>query len=118
MGGRIAEELINGKSKVTTGAQNDLQVCTETAKQMVNDLGMSEAVGLRTVTVEMGDLLRKKADDEVDRILEEQYRRGFKILSNNKDALEAVADLLIEKEKITGQELHDRIREINPSLVK
>ena len=85
---------------------------------MVHDLGMSEAVGPRTVNGEMGDLLRKKADDEVDRILDEQYQRGFKILSENKDALEAVADLLIEKEKITGKQLHDRIKKVKPSLVK
>lgn len=49
MGGRIAEELINGKNKVTTGASNDFQQCTNTAKQMVEALGMSDEVGPRNI---------------------------------------------------------------------
>jgi cell division protease FtsH len=50
MGGRIAEEIINGKDKVTTGASNDFQQCTSTAKAMVYQMGMSDLVGPRNIT--------------------------------------------------------------------
>ena len=53
----------------------------------------------------MGIKLMRKADDEVDRILTEQYERGLRILESNKDVLEAIAKVLIEKEKISGVEL-------------
>merc|ERR1719262_2070526 len=49
LGGRIAEEIINGKDNVTTGASNDFQQCTQVAKAMVSQLGMSELVGQRVV---------------------------------------------------------------------
>lgn len=50
MGGRIAEEIINGKNKVTTGASNDFQQVTNTARMMVEQMGMSEVVGPRAIT--------------------------------------------------------------------
>merc|ERR1712151_119918 len=49
LGGRLAEEIINGKDNVTTGASNDFQQCTQVAKAMVSQLGMSEVVGQRVV---------------------------------------------------------------------
>lgn len=49
MGGRIAEEIINGKNKVTTGASNDFQQCTNTAKMMVEQMGMSDIIGPRNI---------------------------------------------------------------------
>ena len=49
MGGRIAEEVINGKNKVTTGAQNDFQQVTNTARQMVETMGMSDKIGPRNI---------------------------------------------------------------------
>lgn len=133
MGGRIAEELINGKTRVTTGAQNDFQQCTNTARQMVEALGMSDAVGPRNVggagastspyaqnganPMDLGDNLRKKVDDEVDRILTEQYERGTKILTDNMDVLSAIAKLLIEKEKINGLEMLQLIKSMKPELI-
>lgn len=50
MGGRIAEELVNGKSRVTTGAQNDIEQVTKTAKLMVEQFGMSEKIGPRCIS--------------------------------------------------------------------
>ena len=49
MGGRLAEEIINGKDKVTTGASNDFQQATQTAKMMVQQMGMSEVIGPRNI---------------------------------------------------------------------
>ena len=58
-----------------------------------------------------------KADEEVDRILNEQYERGMSILLENKDVLDKIAKILIEKEKISGTELLDIIRSQKPELV-
>lgn len=93
MGGRIAEEIINGKDKVTTGASNDFQQCTSTAKMMVEQMGMSDIVGPRNISgggggnmfqpggASQGVTLKDKADAEIDRILREQYERGMQLLT-------------------------------------
>ena len=52
-----------------------------------------------------GSALKKKVDDEVDRILREQYDRGMKLILENKDLLDAIANTLIQKEKISGTDL-------------
>merc|ERR1719364_459085 len=54
LGGRIAEELLNGYDNVTTGASNDFQQCTQTAQSMVMQLGMSEKVGQRAIGEQQG----------------------------------------------------------------
>merc|ERR1712227_91852 len=61
--------------------------------------------------------LKNKADAEIDRILQEQYDRGMKLLTENRDALDEIAKVLIEKEKIDGKELLNVIKSINPELV-
>lgn len=133
MGGRIAEEILNGKDKVTTGASNDFQMVTNTAKQMVEAYGMSEEVGPRNVggagmnsgpysrnqgnPMDLGTELQKKVDDEVDKILTSQYSRGLQILKDNKDILDDIANTLIEEEKINGLALIDIINKKKPELV-
>jgi cell division protease FtsH len=130
MGGRLAEEIINGKNKVTTGASNDFQQCTNTAKMMVEQMGMSDVIGPRNISSQGGQgpmammmgpqeggSLKNKADAEIDRILKEQYDRGMKLLVDNKDILDTVAKQLIEKEKIDGVELLQIIKDVNPELV-
>ena len=81
MGGRIAEELIQGKDKITTGAQNDFMQATSTAKMMVEQMGMSDTIGprsLQNLTNSIDGIeLKNKADQEIDRILNEQYKRGL-----------------------------------------
>ena len=81
MGGRIAEELIQGKDKITTGAQNDFMQATSTAKMMVEQMGMSDTLGprsLQNLTNSIDGIeLKNKADQEIDRILNEQYKRGL-----------------------------------------
>lgn len=131
MGGRIAEEIVNGKNKVTTGASNDFMQCTNTAKMMVEQMGMSDTVGPRNISAQgmspmqammsggtnEGDDLKNKADAEIDRILAEQYERGMNLLTNNRDALDEIAKVLIEKEKIDGKELLNIMQTVNPDLV-
>jgi cell division protease FtsH len=124
LGGRIAEELINGKDNVTTGASNDFQQCTQVAKTMVGQLGMSEKVGQRVVgqgeqsggpfmgrdfmgggAPPVSQSLRELVDSEVKRIVDEQYDRGMFLLKSNMYLMDELADLLLEKEKVGGEEL-------------
>ena len=128
MGGRLAEEIVNGKNKVTTGASNDFQQCTQTAKMMVEQMGMSDVIGPRNISGGQGGgmmmappgeggSLKNRADAEIDRILKEQYQRGMNILVDNRDVLDGVAKTLIEKEKIDGIDLLKIIKDIKPELV-
>ena len=132
MGGRIAEEIVNGKNKVTTGASNDFMQCTNTAKMMVEQMGMSDTIGPRNISSEgmspmqmmmtggagnESEDLKNKADAEIDRILAEQYQRGMKLLTENRDVLDEIAKVLIEEEKIDGKQLLNIIKSIKPELV-
>jgi len=138
MGGRIAEEIINGKNKVTTGASNDFQQVTNTARMMVEQMGMSDKVGPRNVTTGAGggggggamarmnpmqgappdgQVLLNLVDEEVDRILNEQYERGMQLMTENKVILDTIASTLVAKEKINGTELLNIIEAERPDLV-
>ena len=65
-----------------------------------------------------GQTLQDVSDEEIDRILNEQYERGMKLLESNSDVLDHVAKLLIEKEKISGKLLIEEINKIKPGLLK
>lgn len=119
LGGRIAEEIVFGE--VSTGAQNDLVKVTDIAKSMVKAYGMSEKLGTITlererqpqfvqiqVASEKGDYSEETAreiDCEIRRIVDEQYERVKRLLTEKKAALQEGAALLLEREVITGQEL-------------
>merc|ERR1719401_1144064 len=130
LGGRLAEEIINGKDNVTTGASNDFQQCTQVARTMVAQLGMSEAVGQRIVGGQnsnqpfmgrdamggggappVSQTLKKLVDEEVKRIVSEQYARGMRLLKGNRYLLDVLADRLLEKEKVNGEELMKMVNE-------
>lgn len=92
MGGRVAEELIFGDEKVTTGAADDMKRATELATQMVKHYGMSDKVGLRdySVSENSGSLVHvndnsqqvtELIDQEINRLLRESYGRAKKILT-------------------------------------
>ena len=106
MGGRIAEEILNGKDKITSGAKNDFDEATKTARIMVKEMGMSDLLGPRNLKDHNnGPNLQKLVDDEIDNILREQYDRGYQIILQNKNILDKIANTLIEKESLDGQEL-------------
>lgn len=65
----------------------------------------------------IGEDIQRRADQEVNRILSEQYDRGMKLLTENKDVLDAIAKTLIKEEKINGIELMKVIQEVKPDLV-
>ena len=117
LGGRVAESLVLGD--VSTGASNDIERASKIARAMVTKYGMSERLG--TITFGSGDeevfLGRDFAkernyseetsgiiDEEVKRIIDTGYQTAVKLLKENMDKLQAVAQVLLEKEKIDGEE--------------
>jgi cell division protease FtsH len=125
LGGRLAEEIINGPNNVTTGASNDFQQCTQVATAMVTQLGMSDVVGQRVIGQQGGGAnpfmgrdmmggggappvsqsLRSLVDSEVKRVVDEQYKRGDELLRANMYILDSLAEMLLEREKVNGEEL-------------
>jgi cell division protease FtsH len=120
LGGRIAEEVIFGR--LTTGAGNDIEKATDIARKMVCEWGMSEkmgplAYGKKEEQVFLGrDYGSRQADysestaveidQEVRRIVQDQYKRVRAALEENKDKLETLANMLIERETLDSEEIH------------
>ncbi|MGQ0744613.1 MAG: ATP-dependent zinc metalloprotease FtsH [Acidimicrobiales bacterium] len=117
LGGRIAEELMFGT--ISTGANNDLVGCTELARKMVREWGMSQRVGPMAWgsqgmvflgddlmnSREYSDETARVIDEEVERILREQEQRCRELLAEHKGGLELVARALLENETIDGAEV-------------
>ncbi|NCC01579.1 MAG: ATP-dependent zinc metalloprotease FtsH [Clostridia bacterium] len=130
LGGRVAEELIF--DDITTGASQDIKQATQTAKAMVTQYGMTDAVGLVNYggdddEVFIGrDLAHTKAysesvataiDQEVKRIMDECHERARTLIQENRAVLEKCAQLLLEKEKITREEFEE-LFESDEQIVK
>jgi cell division protease FtsH len=128
MGGRAAEQLVF--QQFTTGASDDLKKATELARKMVCQWGMNEKLGPVSYTENAGqvflgrDLQRHKGfsnessrmiDEEVLRILTECYDRASTILKENYQALEHLAQTLIEKETVGGEEVAQSLRQPAPA---
>ncbi len=118
LGGRAAEEVFYGKEGITTGAENDLQRATDLAYRMVSMWGMSDRIGPVSVSrvsnpflggevqhVEISPDLAKEIDREVQQLLTALYEKAKKILEENKEAILAVAEKLVEKETLSCQEV-------------
>ena len=113
-GGRAAEEIIFGKENITDGAGSDIYYATLIAKDIVTKYGMTEKFGpvFLEATEEDYMLQRKyyseqtgkEVDDEIRKIITEQYSRAKNILLENRDKLEEVTRILLEKETIMGDE--------------
>ncbi|HUL50066.1 MAG TPA: ATP-dependent zinc metalloprotease FtsH [Gemmatimonadales bacterium] len=114
-GGRVAEELVFGADKVTTGAYSDIQQATELARRMVTQFGMSDAVGpiavgdreaeifLGREVVQRREVSERTAelvDTELKRLLGEAYERARSILTENRAQLDALANALLERETL------------------
>ena len=118
LGGRVAEELV--LDDITTGASQDIKQATAMAKSMVMKFGMSEELGLINYDNDneevfvgrdfghtsrgYGEEVAGKIDREVKRIIDNCYQDAKRIIKENEKVLEACAELLLEKEKITGEE--------------
>ena len=124
MGGRIAEELIFGHDKVTSGASSDIQMATKLAKDMVTRFGMSIGLGPQTFGEnedevflgrsitrhqQMSEDTAKKVDAEVKKIVDAGYQRAKKIFTEKIDDLHKLAKALLLYETLTGEEIKDLI---------
>ena len=122
LAGRAAEEIVF--DTVTTGAANDIEQATRVARAMVTQYGMSEKFGLMGLetrenqylsgraVLNCGDATAAEIDQEVMKILKESYEEAKRLLSENREAMDKIAEFLIEKETITGKEFMKIFREV------
>ncbi len=126
LGGRAAEDVIFGGDEITTGAGNDLQQVTNMARQMVTKFGMSEDLGQLALESEQGEVflggswggrseyseeIASRIDAAVRDIVKECYDNTVRIIRENRDVIDRVVDLLIEKESIDGDEFRQIVSE-------
>jgi ATP-dependent metalloprotease len=111
MGGRVAEELIFGADKVTSGASSDFQQATSIARNMVMAYGMVEEIGIMRYSdndlKELAPDTRKLIDDQIKRLLNESYARAKKCLLRHSKEHHKLAKALIDYESLTGDEIRD-----------
>ena len=119
-GGRVAEQLVFGPEKITTGAGDDIQKATTLARRMVTEFGMSESVGVMAVGErdqeiflgrefahkrEVSERTAEMVDEEVKRMLDEAFQQATTILTEHRDLLENIAQALLERETLEGEDL-------------
>jgi cell division protease FtsH len=130
MGGRVAEELVFGREKVTSGASSDIEQATRLARMMVTRWGLSEALGTVSYgenqdevflgmsvsrTQNASEATVQKIDTEIRRFVEEGYNQATKILTEKRADLEALAKGLLEFETLTGDEIQDLLKGKKPN---
>ena len=129
MGGRVAEELIFGREKVTSGAASDIEQATKLARSMVTRWGLSEelgnvAYGENQEEIFLGHSIARqqniseetsrKIDKEIRRLVDDGYAEAHRILTENADDLEALAQGLLEFETLSGDEIKDLLKGKRP----
>jgi cell division protease FtsH len=130
MGGRVAEELVFGKEKVTSGASSDIEQATRLARMMVTRWGLSEELGTVSYgenqdevflgmsvsrTQNASEATVQKIDKEIRRFVEEGYNEATRILTEKRADLEALAKGLLEFETLTGDEIIDLLNGKKPN---
>ncbi|WP_369721430.1 MULTISPECIES: ATP-dependent zinc metalloprotease FtsH [unclassified Bradyrhizobium] len=130
MGGRVAEELIFGREKVTSGASSDIEQATRLARMMVTRWGLSEALGTVSYgenqdevflgmsvsrTQNASEATVQKIDTEIRRFVEEGYNEATRILTEKRADLEALAKGLLEFETLSGDEIIDLLKGKKPN---
>ncbi|WP_265569922.1 ATP-dependent zinc metalloprotease FtsH [Sphingomicrobium nitratireducens] len=120
MGGRVAEEVIFGHDKVSSGASGDIQYATKLARDMVTQWGMSEEMGPIQYEEQQGETFlgysqsqgmhvsqetAKKIDAEIRKLVEQGYARAKQVLTDHGDELETLAQALLEYETLSGEEI-------------
>ena len=121
-GGRLAEEIVFGVERVTTGASNDIQRATEIARNMVTKWGLSDRLGPLTYSEEQAEVFLGHSvtqhktvsdetahiiDEEIRKIIDRNYQRSQRILTENLDKLRAMAAALIHYETIDAGQIED-----------
>jgi cell division protease FtsH len=125
MGGRIAEELIFGKEKITTGASSDIKMATEMARRMVTEWGMSDKLGPlsygeneqevflgHSVTrhKNVSESTAQDIDVEIRKIVDVAFARARQVLTEKRDDLETIAKGLLEYETLSGEDIDKLLR--------
>jgi len=130
-GGRIAEEIIYGAEKVSTGASNDIERATQLARKMVTQWGFSQKMGpmlfaeeegevflgrTSSKSLNMSDETAKAIDDEIKDFVNRNYQRAETLLKDNMDILHAMKDALMHYETIDALQIDDLMarREVRP----
>jgi cell division protease FtsH len=126
-GGRVAEEIIFGADKVTTGAGNDIERATGLARRMVTQFGMSEVIGPLAVgdkeqeiflgrefaqRREISERTAQMVDTEVKRLVDEAYARATQILTEHRELLDRIAVALLDRETIDREDLDRLVRNL------
>jgi cell division protease FtsH len=121
-GGRLAEEMIFGPQKVTTGASNDIERATELARSIVTVFGLTSSLGPINYTAEQSEVFLGKSvgkerecseqtvfkiDQEVRKVIDRNYERARKVLATHMDQLHAMADALMKYETIDKNQIQD-----------
>jgi cell division protease FtsH len=130
MGGRVAEELIFGREKVTSGAASDIEQATRLARMMVTRWGLSEELGTVSYgenqdevflgmsvsrTQNASEATVQKIDSEIRRLVEEGYNQATRILTEKRADLEVLAKGLLEYETLSGDEIIDLLKGKKPN---
>lgn len=128
-GGRLAEEIIYGADKVTTGASNDIERATDIARKMVTQWGLSEKMGPLLYAEEDGEVFLGRSvaqskhmsddtaraiDEEIRDVVDRNYTRAEKILRDNMDILHAMKDALMKYETIDAAQIDDLMERKEP----
>ncbi len=128
-GGRIAEEVIYGANKVSTGASNDIERATEIARKMVTQWGLSEKMGPLLYAEEEGEVFLGRSvgknkqmsedttqaiDTEIRDFVDRNYQRAYTIINDNMDVLHAMKDALMKYETIDAKQIDDLMERKEP----
>ena len=127
LGGRVVEELVYGKEEITTGASGDLQQVRNIARRMVAQWGFAKetigaiawegpdgngGIGPQGASLETESAI----DEQVKMLVSEAYDHCMKTLSDNRQLVEELTELLLEKETVDYKELKEMVRKYNPSM--
>jgi cell division protease FtsH len=128
-GGRVAEEIVF--DRISTGASNDIKQATDLAQQMVRNWGMSDELGPLSYSKgeeqvflgreiaqhrDYSDETAQKIDEEITRLIKNAYDTAKSVLEEHIDLLHALAELLLEKETVLGDELDQLIISLKPDV--
>jgi len=128
-GGRVAEEIVF--NRISTGAANDIKQATDIAQKMIRNWGMSDELGPMSYAKEEDHIFlgreiaqhrdyseetARKIDAEIDKLIENAYKRAEQILKDNLDILHSLSDRLLRKRTVMGKELDDLILSMRPGF--
>jgi len=117
LAGRAAEERILGIERITTGAGGDIQHATRIARQMVVNFGMSPRIGMVDLSGDEGPLTAhtgRIVDEEIRRLIDEAYQDALRILDEERDLMDGIAEALLERETLGRADLAELVEEIRP----